>query len=229
MDVSIVIPTLNESEAVAKALDAAWRAGANEVILADGGSSDGTLEIARSQSCQIVESARGRAIQMNAGSRRAGGDVLLFLHADNWLEAGAVDQIKLALANDQVQGGAFVQRIDAPGRVFRLLERRNAWRVRRYGLPFGDQGIFIRRDLFEDLGGFPEVKLMEDVLLMKKLRRRSRPVLLAGPLHVSARRWQRHGPLRQTMRNLLLLSANRFGVSPNRLARFYERHDDIRR
>ena len=225
LDVSIIIPALNEGEVVARAIQSAWQAGAGEVILADGGSSDGTREIAQSQSCQVIQCQTGRAIQMNTGARAASGDVILFLHADTWLAAGAVEQIIAALADDRALGGAFAQQIEAPGRVFRWLERGNAWRVRRQGLPYGDQGIFLRRDVFFDLGGFPEVKLMEDLLLMKKLRRRARPILLAGPLHVSARRWKRHGPLRQTLRNFVLLSANRFGISPNWLAGLYQRHD----
>lgn len=98
------------------------------------------------------------------------------------------------------------------------------WRVRRRGLAYGDQGIFVRRAVFEALGGFPEVRLMEDVMLMQALRRRSRPAPLPGPVYVSPRRWQKHGVLRQTVRNWLLLSAFRLGVHPDRLAAFYAPH-----
>ncbi len=128
------------------------------------------------------------------------------------------------MAESQADCGAFRQQIEAEGLLYRWLERGNAWRVRRRGLPYGDQGIFVRRPLFEELGGFPDVRLMEDVLLMKALRRRAWPALLPGPLHVNARRWRRQGVIRQTIRNWLLLSAARAGVHPNRLARFYALH-----
>lgn len=150
--------------------------------------------------------------------------MLLFLHADNWLAPDAVEQIRRALTDEDAAGGAFRQRIEAEGAAYRLLERGNAWRARRRGLPYGDQGIFVRRDLFFQLGGFPEVDLMEDLLFMKRFRRVARPLLLEGPLYVDPRRWARCGVVRQTGRNWLLLLAARLGVSPNRLARFYPPH-----
>lgn len=224
MKVSVIIPALNESAAIANAVERAWHAGAFEVVVVDGGSRDDTREIARRERCLLIESERGRAVQQNAGADRARGEVLLFLHADTWLSAGAVDQIVEALADQRILGGAFRQRIEASGRVYRWLERGNAWRVERRGLPYGDQGIFVRREVFFELGRFPPVDLMEDVLLMKKLRRRARPVLLTGPLHVDARRWQKRGVIRQTLRNWTLMAALQFGVSPDRLARFYPPH-----
>ena len=122
--------------------------------------------------------------------------------------------------------GAFSQRIDAGGLAFRLLEWGNARRARWLGLPYGDQAIFVRREAFFAAGGFPDVPLMEDVLLMQRLRRRAWPLLLPGPVHVSARRWQRHGVVRQTIRNWALLAAFASGISPERLARYYRRHDE---
>ncbi len=148
----------------------------------------------------------------------------MFLHADTWLAPAGLVQIEAALADERVLCGAFQQQIDAEEPLYRWLERGNAWRALRRGLPYGDQGIFIRRSVFLEQGGFPELQLMEDVMFMRQLRRRTRPVLLRGPLHVSARRWQRHGVIRQTARNWLLLAAARLGVHPNRLARFYKPH-----
>jgi len=153
--------------------------------------------------------------------------VLLFLHADNWLERNAIAQIRSALRDPSVLGGAFRQHIDAPGHCYRLLEWGNAARVRWRGLPYGDQGIFLRRTVFEQLGGFPQIELMEDLYLMRRLRRLARPVLLPGPLHVSARRWRRHGLIRQTLRNWALLTAERCGVSPDQLARYYPPHTSL--
>lgn len=223
--ISIIIPVLNEAAQIAIAVVRACQTQPHEVIVVDGGSTDETVPLARQAGAGVLATQPGRARQQNQGAQQATGDVLLFLHADTWLPPDGLRQIAQALANAAVGCGAFRQRIEAEGFLYRLLERGNAWRVKRRGMPYGDQGIFIRRALFDELGGFPEVRLMEDVLLMKRLRRRAWPVLLPGPLHVSARRWQRHGVVRQTARNRLLLAAARCGVSPDRLVRFYARHD----
>ena len=225
MKVSVIIPALNEEALIAAAARSAWEAGADEVIVADGGSADETVAIAQEQECEVVVSAAGRAIQQNAGAARASGDVLLFLHADNRLGPTAIEQVRELLRDANVQSGAFRQRIDANGVTYRLLEWGNAWRVRWRGLPYGDQAIFLRREFFTSLGGFPEVKLMEDLLLMKQARRISWPRLLDGPVYNDARRWRRHGVIRQTLRNWTLLTAYQLGWSPDTLARYYRRHD----
>jgi len=222
--VSVVIPALNEEACIQQAVEGAWDCGAWEVILADGGSRDRTLLLAERCGAEVLSAPRGRASQQNAGAARARGELLLFLHADNWLPRNAAEQITQACGDQAVLVGAFRQRIEATGRLYRMLESGNAWRARRLGIPYGDQGIFVRRDLFHRVGGFPDVPLMEDFLLMKRLRRFTRPVLLPGPLHVSARRWQRYGILRQTLRNWALVAAASLGVSPHRLASFYPRH-----
>jgi rSAM/selenodomain-associated transferase 2 len=221
MTISIIIPAWNEVELIAQSVARAWATGPCEVLLADGGSDDGTADAAQVAGAVVVPAPRGRALQQNAAARQVQGDVLLFLHADTWLARDGLRQIDQALAESQAECGAFRQQIEADGRIYRLLEMGNAWRAARRGLPYGDQGIFVRRRVFEELGGFPEVHLMEDLMLMKRLRRRGWPVLLPGPLYVSARRWQRHGVVGQTARNWLLLAAARLGAHPNRLARFY--------
>lgn len=221
MNVSVIIPTLNEAERIATAVERAWEAGADEVIVVDGQSDDDTFYRAKSCRCVVATCPRGRAAQQNRGARLATGDVLLFLHADTWLAPGAVRQIRAAMERPQVIAGAFRQVIEAPGVLYRLIERGNALRVRLFRCAYGDQGIFIRRDAFERLGGFPDVQLLEDLILMRSLRRLGRPALLPGPINVSARRWRRHGVLRQTACNWLLLAAHRLGVPPKRLARWY--------
>ncbi len=226
MDVSIIIPALNEGPRIGNAIQRAWSAGAQEVIVADGGSTDATPEVAAGLDCRFLSCPPGRAVQQNRGAEQAAGDVLLFLHADTWLEPGGVDQIRRVMGGDGGPGhGAFEQRIAATGRGYRWLEWGNAWRVRRRGLPYGDQGIFIRREAFWEAGGFPVVPLMEDLILMRALRRNRRPQLLPGPLHVDPRRWQRHGIVRQTVRNWALVTAYDGGVPLERLARAYRRHD----
>lgn len=225
MRISIIIPALNEAAVIERAIQAAQAARADEIIMVDGGSQDETVTLAEQAGCQVITSAPGRARQQNLGAHIATGDVLLFQHADNWLDKTALDQVRSALQNPRVIAGSFRQQIALPGRLYRYLEEGNAWRARCWGLPYGDQGIFLRRKTFEQAGGFPEVQLMEDVLLMQRIRRRRRPVLLAGPIHVDPRRWQRHGLVRQTLRNWTLLIALQLGVSADELACFYRRHD----
>ena len=225
MRISIVIPVINEAPRISQAIERAWQAGADEVVVVDGGSDDRTAEIAGHCRCQLVRSPVGRAVQQNRGAEIATGDTLLFLHADNWLEPHAVQQIRQALADPHVHCGAFRQSIEARGCLYRLLQWGNGLRVRLRGLAYGDQGIFIRRQLFEEIGRFPDVPLMEDLILMQRLRRSTWPVLLDGPLHVDARRWQRHGVIPQTIRNWCLVTAYCLGISTQRLAHLYQRHD----
>jgi rSAM/selenodomain-associated transferase 2 len=171
----------------------------------------------------VTTSPRGRGHQLNAGAYAASGDVLLFLHADCWLEPDALAQIEKSLDEHNIVGGAFRQRIEHEGSVFRWLEWGNAARVRWRRLPYGDQGIFLRRETFEALGGFPEVRLMEDVLLMQGLRRGGHRIkLLPGPLHVDPRRWLANGVIRQTLKNWTLVTGLALGIAPNRLAQFYD-------
>ena len=222
MHLSIVIPTLNEAARIERSIKHALELRPMEIIVTDGQSEDETADIARSAGAAVVICQRGRGHQLNAGARTASGDVLLFLHADCWLNPDARNQIEETLSDSQIVGGAFRQRIDHDRAIFRWLEWGNAARVRWRNLPFGDQGIFLRRETFEALGGFAEVGLMEDVLLMQKLRRRRGKIkLLPGPLHVDPRRWLAKGVVRQTLRNWTLLAGLNLGISPDRLAQFY--------
>ena len=223
MRLSIVIPTLNESAQIERSVLHALDLQPIEVVVADGGSSDGTTELARAAGAVVISSERGRGHQLNAGARDSQGDVLLFLHADCWLESDARSQIEATLHDHRVVGGAFRQQIDDDRTVFRWLEWGNAARVLWRNLPYGDQGIFLRRKTFELLGGFESVRLMEDVLLMQKLRRNHHRIeLLPGPIHVDPRRWLANGVVRQTLKNWTLLAGLRLGITPNRLAQFYE-------
>jgi len=219
--VSIIIPTLNEVIRIAQSVERALRLSPHEVIVVDGGSQDGTVAAIQSFDCHVLQCGRGRGLQQNVGASHATGDVLLFLHADCWLEPDGLQQIETILAKPRVFGGAFRQQIEADGLLYRLIERGNAARVRVRKLPYGDQGIFLRRCVFNRLGGFPNVQIMEDLLLMRSVRMIGSVVLLPGPIHVSARRWQRHGVVRQTAQNWRLIAAQWAGVSPDRLAKFY--------
>ncbi|NOY43561.1 MAG: glycosyltransferase family 2 protein [Planctomycetes bacterium] len=226
--ISVVIPALNEAACIERAVASAWAAAVDEVVVVDGRSHDATVALAESSGARVITGARGRAIQQNLGASESSGDVLLFLHADNWLAPSVGQQIRECLSASEVLGGALLQRIEATGFLYRLLERGNAARVRWRGLAYGDQAIFMRKGVFQKLGGFPPVELMEDLLLMRKFRKTSRPVLLPGPVFVDPRRWQRKGVLRQTFCNWALLGAHTLGVAPERLARYYPPHVDPR-
>jgi len=225
MRLSVVIPAVNEAACIERAVTHALSAGFDEVLVADGGSQDNTPDLAARCGASVVHGPRGRAVQQNLGAQHATGEAFLFLHADNWLGATTGQQVRTALQDEAVLGGALQQCIDAPGLLYRLLERGNAVRVRWSGLAYGDQAIFMRRKTFDELGGFPPVELMEDLLLMRNFRKRSKPRLLPGPVHVHPRRWQQEGIVRQTLRNWSLLCGEAMGVTPARLAKFYPSHD----
>ena len=224
MRISVIIPALNEAANIVRAVTSAQASGADEVVVADGGSGDETCLLAELSGARLVSCPRGRAVQQNVGARAATGDVLLFLHADNWLGKDAIAQVRSAAHRKKGNlCGSFQQRIEASPFIYRLLERGNAERVRWLGLPYGDQAIFMTRDLFNQVGGFPEEPFLEDVLLMQRLRRLSWPLLLPGPVHVSPRRWEQRGVLRQTLRNWAILTAFSLGASPQHLAWRYSR------
>ena len=219
--VSVIIPTLNEAACLAATLQRLAADSPAEIIVCDGGSSDATVAIAE-RSARLVRSPRGRAVQQNRGAAAAAGDVLLFLHADCWLQPGWLPLVHRAARRLDFVAGCFRMRIDGDRRLYRLIERGGDLRAHRLGLPYGDQGIFLRRDLFERVGGFPPVSFMEDLMLMRRLRRLGRVHLLPHLVHVSPRRWERTGLMRQTLRNWTITALAVWGgVHPDRLARNY--------
>ncbi len=191
LSVSIIIPTLNEERNIGPVLDNVLPLGAAEVIVADGGSSDRTVELARRRA-RVVACKPGRGVQLNAGAAAATGDVLLFLHADVRLEAGALDSIRSAAARPEVVGGNFDIRYDGGDFTAFAFTTINRWR-RRLGILYGDSGIFCRRTVFEELGGFPPYRVLEDYEFVQRLRRRGKLALLEDPIHVSDRRWRQAG------------------------------------
>lgn len=221
MEISVVIPALNEQGQIERAVCSSWRLDPLEVVVVDGGSHDQTAARARQAGARVVPARRGRGPQLNEGARRARGELLLFLHADCWLEPDAARQIQRAFTPGDLAWAAFRQRIDGHGPGYRLLEAGNAWRARRLGLAYGDQGLVVHRDLLRQVGGFPDLPLMEDVGLMRRLRGSGRRALLDGPIHVSPRRWQQNGIVRQTVRNWTLLALYRLGVPLEGLVRRY--------
>ena len=163
----------------------------------------------------------GRARQMNAGAKAVLGDWLCFLHADVRLPAAARDDLVRTVMADADDAAVWRLAIDAKGSWFRVLEFGARLRDRLGGLPYGDQGLLVPRRVFEAVGGFPDIPLMEDVAMVRTLKRRGRLLRLSSSVVASARRWQREGPVRGWLRNVCLLSAYLLGVAPNRLARWY--------
>ncbi|MEO5693884.1 MAG: TIGR04283 family arsenosugar biosynthesis glycosyltransferase [Usitatibacter sp.] len=221
---SIIVPVLEEAsgiEAALAALQPYRHRGEAEVIVADGASTDGTRSMAAPFADRVIEARRGRALQMNAGARASDGDILLFLHADTRLPAGALDFIAEAIDGGR-EWGRFDVTIDGGGALLALV----AWfmnaRSRFTGIATGDQAIFVRRAVFETVGGYQSIPLMEDVALSKALARSSRPACLRARAVTSSRRWERHGTLRTIVLMWRLRLAYALGEDPHRLARRYE-------
>jgi rSAM/selenodomain-associated transferase 2 len=223
--ISVIIPTLNEEACLGKCIEALRSAGSGcEIIVADGGSRDRTREVAKSYpGVRLVRSEAGRGNQMNSGASHAQGDVLLFLHADTLLERGWHDDIAAALRDNKVTGGAFTFAIDDPGQKYRIVEAWVSLRCRIFRLPYGDQAIFIRRSAFEQLGGYRNMPLMEDVDLVTRMKKRGRIALLRKKAVTSGRRWVSKGLIRTAAINQTTMLLYLLGVSPHKLARFYYR------
>ncbi len=221
--VSVVIPALDDAALVPEAIASARIAGAAEIIVVDGGSRDDTREVAAAAGARVVESPPGRARQMNTGAALAEGEVLLFLHADTTLPAGACEFAVDAFAQPRVVAGGFSFAVPRSARHSRLISGVGRARGRLGGSPWGDQGLFVSRDTFVELGGFPDQPTMEDFEFGRRLKRFGRVVTLRERAITSARAWAEHGLLRPTLTNLAVIAAYRCGVSAERLGRWRRR------
>ena len=221
---SVVIPVRNEAQALPCLLDdlADLRASAAELILVDGGSSDGTCELALGRVDQLLRTASGRALQMNAGAAAARGEYLWFVHADTRVSVESLKSLREAL-NERPLWGRFDVRLSGPGLALRLIGAMISLRSRLTGIASGDQGIFVARRHFEALGGYAPIPLMEDLQLCRRLRALARPRCLRPPLATSSRRWEQHGIWRTVVLMWCLRLAYYCGASPVKLARQYRR------
>ena len=216
---SIILPVLNEARGIAATL-AALRPLAAEIIVVDGGSADATPVIAQGLADQVIKAQRGRARQMNAGAAVARGDILLFLHADTLLPVGADQSIIAALAAGAAWG-RFDVRITGESLWLPLIAALMNRRSRLTGIATGDQAIFVRRQVFFALGGFPVQPLMEDIELSRRLKAVSPPACLRERVLTSGRRWEKHGVLRTVLLMWSLRLRYFFGADPQTLARAY--------
>jgi rSAM/selenodomain-associated transferase 2 len=217
--ISIIIPVYNEESTIGALLESLQDCGAGEVLVADGGSADRTVEIA-SPYARVVHAPTGRALQMNAAAQCAEGDVLLFLHADARLGRSALSAVRQAMADPQIVGGNFDIRYAGNDWTAAAFTRINRWR-RRFGIFYGDSGIFCRRSVFQSLGGFACWPILEDYDFARRLRRAGRLAYLSEPIRVSDRRW-RQGGLLPVMASWFFIQALYYaGVPPKHLARLY--------
>lgn len=222
MKISIIIPVLNEEKNLSIALSHLqnFRQLGHEVIIVDGGSSDNTLVFAHQTADTVIISRAGRALQMNSGAAVASGDILLFLHADTVIPAKAAETL-LALSHRKDLWGRFDIRLSSNKIVFRLIERLINLRSRLTSIATGDQAIFIAADLFDRVAGFPEIALMEDIELSRRLRKISSPVCLRQQVITSSRRWETRGVVITVLLMWKLRLLYFFGVSSDKLKQMY--------
>ena len=220
---SVVIPALNEAEHITATLASVLAGRPREILMVDGGSTDDTIQLARESGATVVTSPPGRARQMNAGTAQATGNVLVFLHADSLLPRDWLEVICDTLRNTGVAGGAFGFRVapDFPGS--RILESATNLRSRWFQKPYGDQALFMKRSLFEELGGFADLPIMEDYEFIGRLKKQGRIVTTSERVSTSARRWRRLGLLKATLINALVIAGYHLGISPTSLASLYQR------
>lgn len=219
--ISVMIPALNEEDVIEKTLQGLVKVPGIEIVVSDGGSTDKTVTICK-QFARVIKSEPGRGCQLNAGASIASGDVLLFLHADTLLPKNWKDKIVSAMSYDRVVGGAFGLSIDSERVSLKIISSIANIRSRITGIPYGDQGIFVRRSAFEEVGGFKDIPIMEDVDLMRRLKKVGKVVMLNDKVKTSARRWEKEGVIYTTLRNWLLITFYYMGIPPEKLYRLYK-------
>ncbi len=230
---SVVVPVLHEEEGIDRTLEhtiSIGRPGEMEVIVVDGDPEGSTLAAIRRDDVTGLTAQRGRGVQMNAGAARARGEVVLFLHADTLLPEGAPDLIRNALSRGGSDVGAFEVSYGEGGLVRRMMGKLGNFRARLRRVPYGEHGIFMTREAYQELGGFPDVPIMEDVEMMLRVKRSGREVVFVDrPVTTSVRRFQRVGFWRTNARNMAMLWLHRFGLPPEKLAMFYPPQSEERR
>ncbi|MEM6501561.1 MAG: TIGR04283 family arsenosugar biosynthesis glycosyltransferase [Cyanobacteria bacterium P01_C01_bin.89] len=234
---SVIVPVWREADKIEDALKNLYSATEEvsyEIIVVDGDYEGSTLKVIepflQSTNASIlvpthcVISEKGRGNQMNCGAKKAIAPILLFLHVDTKLPPRALEKILFKLnQSDEIVAGAFDLVIESPQWIFTVISKISSWRSRITRIPYGDQGIFIRREIFEAVGGFENIPIMEDVTLMRLLKKQNMKIcFLSDPVSTSARRWEREGIVQCTLRNWCLITLYFCGVKPQVLSRFYK-------
>jgi rSAM/selenodomain-associated transferase 2 len=221
--ISIIIPTLNEADCIETTLSILTHRETIEVIVVDGGSTDGTADLAKSCGATLLTTDPSKSGQMNTGAKAAGGDIFLFLHADTLVPENFEKSIISAIYQDGVAAGAFQLRINSESKGLRFIERVANWRSRHLQTPYGDQGIFVTQSLFQEIGGYADIAIMEDFELIRRLKRRGKIIILDQSVTTSPRRWQNLGIFKTWLLNQIIAVAYIFGYPPERLAHWYRR------
>jgi len=225
--ISVIIPALNEADNIADTMANIGHEKNREVIIVDGGSIDNTVSIAKKLGAKIIQSSPPRSRQMNQGANAASKDILLFLHADTLLPENFDRHVIGALVQPGVAAGSFELRVDSPVPSLRFIERIANWRSRCFKMPYGDQAIFMFSKVFHQMGGFPNISIMEDFELIRRLRKKGDVVTLPQPVITSPRRWLNQGILKTTLINQLVVLSYFMGISPSTISRLYCRSKGI--
>jgi hypothetical protein len=223
IEFSVIVPALNESAQIVPTISHLCRNPRVEVIVVDGGSSDGTPAMAQACGARVLVGRPPRSLQMNAGAALAGGAILIFLHADTRLPERFEEQVRQTLARPRVIAGAFRLKIDGNQKGLRTIERVADWRSRFLQMPYGDQALFLRRDTFWDLGAFPPIPIMEDFEFIRRLKRQGRIASAPGYVRTSPRRWLQVGVVKTWLINQAIIAAYFMGAPPERLVTWYQR------
>ncbi len=226
--ISIIIPVFHEGDIISNTLIHIRKSFGNpapEIIVADGGPEQDSLDAVKEKAVKKISSPKGRGRQMNSGAAAAAGDILLFLHADTRLPDRAGEKIIRVLRKKHYAAGAFSLGIDSVKKRYRLLEKAANLRTRISRIPYGDQAFFIRKDIFSAAGGFRDIPIMEDVELMRRIKRKGLKIyIIPDPVMTSARRWEKEGLLYGMLRNRFLILLFAWGISPEKLLQYYRPH-----
>ncbi|HFQ89265.1 MAG TPA: glycosyltransferase [Desulfobulbus sp.] len=223
MRISIIIPVLNEEANIPGLLSHLQDSGDAEILVVDGGSRDRSRDLVRERGVRLLLSPPGRGRQQNMGAGAATGDTLLFLHSDTRLPCDWMDHVGQTLARPGVAAGAFRFALDGRGPAYRFIEQGANLRARLLQYPWGDQALFLGKEMFRKAGGFPDQPLLEELVLLRRLKHYGRIAIADATAVTSARRWQQRGMVRTTLLNQLILAGFLCGVDPERLAALYGR------
>jgi rSAM/selenodomain-associated transferase 2 len=221
LKVSVVIPTLNEALILEDSLKAISELNPHEIIVVDGGSTDSTVSVAYGMASQVIKCKPGRAHQMNTGAKKATGNLLLFMHADNKLNWEGFLRMKRIMTQIKTAGGAFSLQIESKKTSLKIISLLATWRSKYLNIVYGDQAIFVRNDIFQKMGGFSPLPICEDLDFFRRLSRQGKIILLEEKTYTSARRWSEEGVLYTTLLNISIGTLFLLGFSPQILSKWY--------